>query len=258
MRSRPTEPPRPTCPGARCQGSTRPSSASHPRPTGAATGWWPPTAASSPSATPGSSARWATSRSTRRSSAWRRRPTAPATGWWRPTAASSPSATPVLRLAGQRLAQRAHRRHRVHARRRRLLAGGGRRRRLHLRRRRGSSARWATSRSTRPSSGIASTPDGGGYWLVAADGGVFTFGDAAVLRLAGQRLAQRAHRRASRPRPTAAATGWWRRTAASSPSATRRSRARVRARRQTGRRRWAWPGVPVATGSPTGPIRRRK
>jgi hypothetical protein len=25
---------------------------------------------------------------------------------------------------------------------------------------------------------MASTPDGGGYWLVAADGGVFAFGDA--------------------------------------------------------------------------------
>jgi hypothetical protein len=25
---------------------------------------------------------------------------------------------------------------------------------------------------------MASTPDGGGYWLVAADGGVFSFGDA--------------------------------------------------------------------------------
>jgi hypothetical protein len=24
---------------------------------------------------------------------------------------------------------------------------------------------------------IASTPDGGGYWLVASDGGVFSFGD---------------------------------------------------------------------------------
>jgi hypothetical protein len=29
-----------------------------------------------------------------------------------------------------------------------------------------------------PIVGIAGTPDGGGYWLVAADGGVFTFGDA--------------------------------------------------------------------------------
>ena len=26
---------------------------------------------------------------------------------------------------------------------------------------------------------MASTPDGGGYWLVASDGGIFTFGDAA-------------------------------------------------------------------------------
>jgi hypothetical protein len=29
-----------------------------------------------------------------------------------------------------------------------------------------------------PVVGIAATPDGGGYWLVAADGGVFSFGDA--------------------------------------------------------------------------------
>jgi hypothetical protein len=26
---------------------------------------------------------------------------------------------------------------------------------------------------------MAATPDGGGYWLVAADGGIFSFGDAA-------------------------------------------------------------------------------
>ena len=25
---------------------------------------------------------------------------------------------------------------------------------------------------------MAATPDGGGYWMVASDGGVFTFGDA--------------------------------------------------------------------------------
>jgi len=29
-----------------------------------------------------------------------------------------------------------------------------------------------------PVVGMASTPDGGGYWLVGADGGVFAFGDA--------------------------------------------------------------------------------
>jgi hypothetical protein len=30
----------------------------------------------------------------------------------------------------------------------------------------------------RPIVGMAATPDGGGYWLVASDGGIFTFGDA--------------------------------------------------------------------------------
>ena len=30
---------------------------------------------------------------------------------------------------------------------------------------------------------VAATPDGHGYWLTAADGGVFSFGDAALLRL---------------------------------------------------------------------------
>jgi hypothetical protein len=30
----------------------------------------------------------------------------------------------------------------------------------------------------KPIVGMAATPDGGGYWLVASDGGVFTFGNA--------------------------------------------------------------------------------
>jgi hypothetical protein len=30
----------------------------------------------------------------------------------------------------------------------------------------------------KPIVGMATTPDGKGYWLVAADGGVFTYGDA--------------------------------------------------------------------------------
>jgi hypothetical protein len=29
-----------------------------------------------------------------------------------------------------------------------------------------------------PVVGMAATPDGGGYWMVAADGGIFAFGDA--------------------------------------------------------------------------------
>ena len=33
--------------------------------------------------------------------------------------------------------------------------------------------------------GIAATPDGGGYWLVARDGGVFDYGDAGFYGSAG-------------------------------------------------------------------------
>ena len=35
------------------------------------------------------------------------------------------------------------------------------------------------TRLNAPVAGMASTPDGGGYWLVGSDGGVFSFGDAA-------------------------------------------------------------------------------
>ena len=46
---------------------------------------------------------------------------------------------------------------------------------------------------SKPISGIAVTPDGGGYWLVGADGGVFAFGNAAFhgsLPASGISLAQ--------------------------------------------------------------------
>ena len=41
-----------------------------------------------------------------------------------------------------------------------------------------STARWAARASTSPIVGMAATPDGRGYWLVASDGGIFSFGDA--------------------------------------------------------------------------------
>ena len=74
-------------------------------------------------------------------------------------------------------------------------------------------------RLNKPVVGMASTPDGGGYWLVASDGGVFAFGDA---RFFGRPAACASASRSSawRRRPTAAGTGWWRPTAACSPSAT--------------------------------------
>ena len=42
---------------------------------------------------------------------------------------------------------------------------------------------------------MAPTPDGKGYWLVATDGGVFTFGDAQFYGSTGRHAPQRAHRR---------------------------------------------------------------
>ena len=68
-------------------------------------------------------------------------------------------------------------------------------------------------------------PDGRGYWLVAADGGIFTFGDA-VLRLDRRPAPQQARRGHGGDAERAGATGWWRPTAGSSPSATPGSTAR--------------------------------
>ena len=110
-------------------------------------------------------------------------------------------------------------------RRQGLLAGGRGRGHLHLRRRRllrldrGPAPQPAhRGHGRRP-------PTAGGYWLVAKDGGIFTFGDAPFDGSAGSLAPQRSPSWAWPPRPTAAATGWWRPTGASSPSATPPSRA---------------------------------
>ena len=78
----------------------------------------------------------------------------------------------------------------------------------------------------KPIVGMAATPDGKGYWLVASDGGIFTYGDAAFYGSTGGHAPQQADRRAWRPPPTAGATGWWPPTGASSPTATPPSTAR--------------------------------
>ena len=122
--------------------------------------------------------------------------------------------------------QRADRGHGRHAGRRRVLAGRQRRRHLQLRRRRGSSARPARSCSTRPIVGMAATPDGGGYWLVARDGGVFNYGDAGFFGSAGSLPLNAPDGRHGRRPTTAGATGSWRPTGASSATATPASRAR--------------------------------
>ena len=70
-----------------------------------------------------------------------------------------------------------------------------------------------------PIVGMAATPDGGGYWLVASDGGIFNFGDAGFYgSMGGQHLEHAVVGMAATPD----GEGYWlvAPTAASSPSAT--------------------------------------
>ena len=71
-----------------------------------------------------------------------------------------------------------HRRDGGHARWRGLLDGGGRRGHLRLRRRPLLRLHGAGLHLNKPIVGMAPTPTGVGYWLVATDGGIFTFGNA--------------------------------------------------------------------------------
>ena len=50
----------------------------------------------------------------------------------------------------------------------------------------------------KPVVGMAATPDGKGYWLVAADGGIFRFGDARFYGSTGAHDPQQADRRHGR------------------------------------------------------------
>ena len=71
-----------------------------------------------------------------------------------------------------------------------------------------------------PIVGMAATPDGGGYWLVAVRRRDLHLRRRHLLRVDGGLQAEQAHRRAWPPPRTAGATGWWPPTAGSSPSAT--------------------------------------
>ena len=104
-------------------------------------------------------------------------PDGTAIGWWPPTVGSSPTATPILRLDRRHAAEQTDRGDGPHPRREGLLAGGLRRWHLQLRRRR---LLWLDRGHplNRPIVGMATTPDGNGYWLVASDGGIFNYGDA--------------------------------------------------------------------------------
>ena len=69
----------------------------------------------------------------------------------------------------------------------------------------------------KPVVGVASTPDAGGYWLVASDGGVFAYGDAGFFGSRGPPLDKPWW---AWPHPEASATGWLPPTEESSPTET--------------------------------------
>ena len=135
--------------------------------------------------------------------------------------------------------------------RQRLLAGRVRRRHLQLRRRAVPRLDRRHRASTSRSSAWPPTPDGNGYWLVASDGGIFTFGDAQFHGSTGAHARSTSRSSAWPPTPSAAtATGSSRPTAASSPSATRTSTARPAASISTSRSSaWRRPRPGTATGS---------
>ena len=51
------------------------------------------------------------------------------------------------------------------------------------------------ARLNKPIVGMAATPDGNGYWLVASDGGIFNYGDAGFYGSTGRHPAEQADRR---------------------------------------------------------------
>ena len=156
--------------------STSRSSASPPRRTARATGKWRLTVESSPSGAPRSMARRAGTTSTPRSSASLATPDGEGllgSGgrrrslllWERAFYGSRAGPTSTPRSSAARLLLTAG-----------LLGSGGRRRSLLLRERRVLRLEGVPPRPT--DRRLAATPDGRGYWEVAADGGVFAFGSA--------------------------------------------------------------------------------
>ena len=77
----------------------------------------------------------------------------------------------------------------------------------------------------RPIVGMGRTASGHGYWLVASDGGIFSYGDAVFYGSTGAMTLNKPVVGMAGT-PDRAATGWWRPTAGSSPSATPPSTAR--------------------------------
>ena len=94
-----------------------------------------------------------------------------------------------------------------HADRARLLARRDRRRHLHVRRRALLRLDRRPTALNQPIVGMAATPTGRGYWLVAGDGGIFTFGNARFHGSATNARVPDTDRRHRAPRRPGTATG---------------------------------------------------
>ncbi len=151
----------------------------------------------------------------------------------------------ILRVDGFDRAEPAGRGNLVHSRRRRVLDGGERRWHLRLRRRRLSRLDgWkALERADRRDGGH---PRRMGYWLVASDGGIFSFGNAKFHGSTGHMHLNQPIVGMSATRGRQAGTGSSLPTAASSASATPSTMARP------GRMHLNRPVVGMATDTATG------
>ena len=128
--------------------------------------------------------------------------------------------------ANSRDPQPADRRHGRHCIRRRLLVGRVGWRRVRVRRRAVRRFdRWTRAQPAHRRDGRV-PPSGAGYWLVAADGGLFAFGDAALLRVDRWHAAEPPDRGDGRDREREGLLAGRFRRRSSSRSATRVSTAR--------------------------------
>ena len=99
----------------------------------------------------------------------------------------------------------------------------------------------------KPIVGMAATPDGGGYWLVASDGGIFAFGDA---RFYGSTGAITLNQPIVGMRATPDGSGYWLVAADGGifafgdATSTARSAATPQAAPS-----WPWPPTPTATAT---------